>query len=137
MGKWQGHRAVTSDKLLPILKRAAAGHEHFSHAERILYTTCEFWAAVAAQSIITYLDADILEDLRNTVVAFRSIGAANVVNSLDAALRELRNVTTQQRVLECLVALEIELADTQDPVDQLIARFAATLDSEREFTAPG
>ena len=55
MGTWRGHLPITCEMLLPILERAAAGANDFSRAERILYTTCEFWAAVGMRSIVTHL----------------------------------------------------------------------------------
>lgn len=130
METWQGHRPITSAKLLPILERATAGDDDFSRAERILYTTCEFWAAVAARSILTQLGSEVADDLGYANVAFNAIGATHVANSLTSTLRALASARTTQRLLACLSALENELLSTQDPVDDLIATFALKLHSK-------
>jgi hypothetical protein len=124
---WRGHLPITSEILLTILKRAAARENVFSRAERILYTTCEFWAAIAARSIVIHLGSEALDNLRNAIYAFSAIGAVHVENTLNAVLSDLVNAPTQRRYLECLAALEDELPKTKDPVDQLIARFAENL----------
>ena len=113
--------------LLPILERAAASDNAFSRAERILYTTCEFWAAIAGRSIVTHLGSEVLDNLRDAICAFSAIGAVHVENTLNAALSELVNAPTKRRNCEYLAALEDELSKTKDPVDQLIARFAENL----------
>jgi hypothetical protein len=121
--------------LLPILERAAASGNEFSRAERILYTTCEFWAAIAARSIVTHLGSKVLDNLRDAIYAFSAIGAAHVENTLNAVLSDLVNAPTKRRYLECLAALEDELSKTKDPVDQLIARFAENLKSIADCAA--
>jgi hypothetical protein len=122
---WRGHLPITYEVFLPILERAATGETAFSCSERILYTTCEFWAAVTAQSIVTHLGSEVIDNLRNAMVAFSTIGAKHVANTLNAVLSDLSNVTTKQGRLACLAALEHELPKTNDRVDQLIARFAS------------
>jgi hypothetical protein len=127
MGTWRGHLPITCEMLLPILERAAAGANDFSRAERILYTTCEFWAAVGTRSIVTHLGSEVVDNLQNAILAFSTIGAEHVENALYAVMSDLANERTKQRRLECLAALEDDLHKTQDPVDHLIARFAEDL----------
>jgi hypothetical protein len=129
MGTWRGHLPITCEMLLPILERAAAGANDFSRAERILYTTSEFWAAVGTRSIATHLGSEVVDNLRNAIIAFSTIGAEHVENTLNAVISDLTNARTKQGRLECLAALEDNLPKTQDPVDELIAHFAEDLKS--------
>jgi hypothetical protein len=127
MGGWRGHLPITHETLLAILERAAAGSGDFSRAERILYTTCEFWAAVDARSIVTHLGSEVVDNLQDAIFAFSAIGALHVKNTLNAFYGDLANAPTKQRLLERLAALEDDLSKTKDPVDYLIARFAENL----------
>ena len=127
MGTWRGHLPITCEMLLPILERAAAGANDFSRAERILYTTCEFWAAVGTRSIVAHLGSEVVDNLQNAIIAFSTIGAEHVESTLNAVNCALANARTKQGRLECLAALEHDLPKTQDPVDVLIARFAEDL----------
>ena len=127
MNQWYEHQRITSQTLLPSLLRAAAGADDFSRSERIFYTTCEFWAAIAAKSILTHLGSQFDQQLRNGIVAFSSIGALQVVNSLNSALCDLAETQTKPRRVARISPLEVELRNTRDPVDKLIANFALTL----------
>jgi hypothetical protein len=129
---WRGHLPITYEVLLPILERAAAGETDFSRAERMLYTTCEFWAAVIAQSIAAHLGSEAMDNLGDAIVAFSTIGAEHVANTLNAVLSDLSKVTTKQGRLACFAALEHELSKTDDRVDQLIARFASDMKQSPE-----
>ncbi len=125
--RWQGHLAITREVLLRILLRSAGGDEDFTRAERILYTTCEFWAAIRTRSIAAHLGAQIAENLHNASAAFSAIGANHVANSLNACHRELAAALTAEQLLEPLAALENELSVTSDPVDLLIAHYATAM----------
>jgi hypothetical protein len=127
MDAWRGHLPITSRMLRRILNKAAAGKSQFSCAERILYTTCEFWAAAAARSIVTHLGSEVVDNLEDAIFAFSRIGAGHVENTLIAFLRDLDTPPTKPRYLERLTALEEDLLKTKDPVDHLIARFAEDL----------
>ncbi len=72
---WRGHLPETQQILLPILLRASAGAEEFSPCERILYTVCEFWAAIAARDLATALGADCILHLQDAMIALSTIGA--------------------------------------------------------------
>jgi len=127
MGTWRGHLRITYEMLLPILERAAAGATDFSRAERILYTACEFWAAVGTRSLVTHLGSEVVDNLQSAIFAFSTIGAEHVENTLNAVFSDLANAPTKQARLQCLAALEDDLSKTRDAVDQLIARFAEDL----------
>lgn len=127
MDAWRGHLPITSEMLQRLLNRAAAGENDFSRAERILYTTSEFWAATAARSIFMHLGSDVVDNLKDAIFAFSRIGAVHVENTLTAFLRGLADPPTRCRYLERLAALEQDLLKTEDPVDHLIAHFAQDL----------
>ena len=95
--KWPGHFPIAHEVLLSILLRAAAGDKDFTRAERILYTTCEFWAAIQARSIVTHLGSKTAKHLRNAVVAFSEIGAVRVASTLTVGCNDLTNTLTTQR----------------------------------------
>jgi len=113
--------------LLSILLRAAAGDRDFTRDERILYTVCEFWAAVQARSIVTHLGPRVGENLRNAAAAFSAIGARHAGSLLNAAHHELATAPPTERLLRDLAALESDFSKTLDPVDRLIAGYANDL----------
>jgi hypothetical protein len=125
--KWRGHSPITHEVLLSILLRAAAGEQDFTRDERILYTACEFWAAIQARSIVTHLGSKAGDNLRNAVVAFSAIGATHVASRLTALHNDLATAPTAERLLQGLSALENELPKTLDPVDRLIALYATAM----------
>jgi len=121
---WHGHLRVTYLRLLPILTRAALGDSEFSRAERILYTACEFWAAIAARTLVSHLGSQVDDKLQSAATAFSEIGAMDVADALNRARDDLASGITKQQSRERLHALEDELRMTTDTVDQLIAHFA-------------
>jgi hypothetical protein len=127
LDRWRGHFRIAHEVLLPILLRAAAGDNDFTRAERILYTACEFWAAIQARSIVTHLGSKTADNLLNAIVAFSAIGALHVASTLSAGYNDLAIARTTQRLLEALTALENELSKTLDPVDHLIACYATDI----------
>ena len=107
--------------------RAAAGDHNFRHDERILYTVCEFWAAIQARSIVEHLGSRACENVRNAAVAFSAIGATQVGSLLNAVDHDLATAPTRERLLEGLAALEHQLSGALDPVDRLIAGYATAM----------
>ena len=124
---WRGHLPITSEVLLSILERAVRGGPDSSFDEHILYTACEFWAAIFARTVVKHLGSKAVDNLRSAGIAFSVIGALRVASTLNAALGELTNAPTKSRRRACLRALEDELPKTKDAVDQLIADFAKNL----------
>jgi hypothetical protein len=135
LDSWRGHFPITHDVLLPILLRAAAGDKDFTRTERILYTACEFWAAIQARSIVTHLGSKSADNLLDAIVAFSAIGATQVARTLNAGYNDMAIAGTAQRRFEGLAALENELSKTLDPVDHLIARYAADMKQRVELPA--
>ena len=131
MEPWARHLPITSEMLLPLLYRAAAGCTDFSTSERVLYTACEFRSAMAAGSVASHLGGQVLHNLHYAGLAFAMIGARHVANTLNAAIWYLGDSPAPQRLRECLDWLERELAGTPDPLDELIARHAQALKAAR------
>jgi hypothetical protein len=121
---WCGHSPIAHEVLLSILLRAAVGDQDFTREERILYTACEFWAAIHARSIVTHLGSKARDNLRDAAVAFSSIGATHVASLLDAVHRDRASAPKTERLLHGLAILENELPYTLDLVDHLIASYA-------------
>jgi hypothetical protein len=126
MGTWRGHFPITSFVLLELLRKAEAGGREFSRAERVLFTACEFWAAVATRSLAVYLKIDPVERLDAACVAMASIGAIRVADVARVVLAEHLGSGIPARVRELAVDLENRLLNGPgDNVDQLIASYAA------------
>jgi hypothetical protein len=121
---WGGHLPITSEMLLPILQRAASGANDFTYAERILYTACEFRAAVAARTIVTHLGSETRDNLHNAILAFTALGALRFASALSAALCALTDTPTKRHLYRRLRALENDLIDSKESIDHLIADFA-------------
>jgi len=132
---WCGHSPIAHEVLLSILLRAAAGHQDFTRDERILYTACEFWAAIQARSIVTHLGSKARDNLRDAAVAFSAIGATHVARLLIAVHRGPASAPKTERLLQGLAALENELPHTLDPVDLLIADYATGMKQRSRLPA--
>ena len=122
---WSGHAAVTRQRLLVILERAASGAEEFSVSERALFTACEFWAAVESRTLKNFLGRDAAEQLRYAAVVYEAIGANDVAQAVEETLESLLLAGTENRRLQCIAQLQERLHSSTDPLDDLIARFAA------------
>jgi hypothetical protein len=137
VNRWCGHSPIAHEVLLSILLRAAVGDQDFTRDERILYTACEFWAAIQARSIVAHLGSTARDNLRNAAEAFSAIGATNVASLLNAVHRDPASAPTTERLLQGLAALENELPDTLDPVDHLIAGYATGMKQSLRSRARG
>ena len=135
--RWRGHSPITHEVLLSILLRAAAGEQLFTRDERILYTVCEFWAAIQAQSIIPHLGSKPGDNLQSAVAAFSAIGATHLASLLNAVRNDLATAPTTKRPLRRLAALQNELSKILDPVDYLIARYARDVKSSSSLPPSG
>jgi hypothetical protein len=123
-GQWGGHSLATRRMLLTILGRADEGYENFSLAERILYTACEFWVAVETGTLKTFLGQTAEEQMRNSVVAYRAIGAAEVAREVAAALEILGLADTSGGRAACIDDLQERLRQSAEPTSDLIDRFS-------------
>jgi hypothetical protein len=124
---WGGHSAVTRWKLLAILERAAEGGDDFSISERALYVACEFWAAVRARTLRVFLGPAAAEQLRYVAIVYSAIGAVEVAREVKQALHALSLADTSSQCAQCVASLQERLRLSNDPLDDLITRFAQRL----------
>ena len=124
MENWRGHLPITCMALFSIVGKAANEDSEFSLEEWILFTACEFWAAVSSGELRAHLDAKPADGLRSAGLAMASCGAERIARSIFAALDELRNTNTHQGRDAFIARLEIDLQGTQDPMDALLGQMA-------------
>jgi hypothetical protein len=108
-----------------MLNKTRAEGTRFSHTERVLHTSCEFWVAAMNQSLARYLGGAPKIVLRDAEAAF----AAIEIESVADLLRDARNCLTAsapampaERVLS---QLQLDLNQLAGPVDAMIGKFAA------------
>ena len=121
---WPGHLPATRKGLLPILEKAALGGTDFTVAERALFTACEFWAAAKARALSSHLGASAPEQLQCVGTIFAAIGAPRFAYEVDCTLSELPYLRSNERCEQSIKSLEGRLLLTEDPVDDLLGRFA-------------
>ena len=79
---WPGHRPATSEVLQGLFERASVGGNHFTRAERMLATACEFWAAAKNRTLREHLGETAVGQLRAAEESFSAIGLVRIVNIL-------------------------------------------------------
>jgi hypothetical protein len=122
----RSHFPITNFVLQALLKKKAEAQiTEFSRAEGVLFNACEFWVAVAARELATYLGSQSVPRLLVAFEAFSEIGAVRVASALRLAIRDWPDAPTPQWLQQQAVELEARFLDTEDSVDQLIARFAS------------
>ncbi len=124
---WSGHLPATRVRLRAILERATARAGGATLAERALYAVCEFWSAVAMQTLERHLGATPESKLHSMSIVYRAMGAKKVARALNASLAELGSARTYRQRQQCICALELLLFRARGPVDELIGRFALRL----------
>jgi hypothetical protein len=127
VNRWQGHLPGASLALSALLQRAGRGGLQFTAAERSLFTACEFWVAVKTRTLATHLGAHAADALRNLSIVYSAMGAHHIARVLFAGIGEIDSTASPSGRFECLTALQQHIADTADPVDQLIAGLAHNL----------
>ena len=129
MTAWSGHHRRTSAALLGLLAGAAAGRNDFTLGERAFVMACEFWAAAMNRTLAQHLGRDASARLRSAERAFSALGAPSVATVLRLGQLELEKAEAHARSQQ-LAAMEATLARIDEPVDDLIAQYAAELASE-------
>jgi hypothetical protein len=124
---WSGHLPATRVRLRAILEQATARAGGATLAERALYAVCEFWSAVAMQTLERHLGANPEGKLHSMSIVYRAMGAKKVARALNTSLAELGNARTYRQRQQCISALESLLLRVRGPVDELISRFALRL----------
>jgi hypothetical protein len=126
MPDWSGHERNTTAMLLDVLTTATTGSAKISRANRVLFTACEFWAAARNGSLLEQLHENALAQLRAAEAAFTVIGLTKTPGVLHhgrLALTQSDPPVTLQSVVEFI---ETSLAELDEPVDRMIADYAAS-----------
>ena len=96
----------------------------FSRDERVLFTACEFWAAVSASELRAHLGSQPAERLRSAGLALTTVGAVSLAKAVFIGIDALKNVSSQERRDAYIAHLEQQLQMTDDSVDVLIGLMA-------------
>jgi hypothetical protein len=124
MTQRHGLTAATSTSVLELLRQAQEGGTRFSHTERVLYTTCEFWVATVNRSLVRYLGIIPRVILRDAEAAFAAIEIPTVADLLRDARVSLLAAETPASAGEIVARLQRQLEHVREPVDNLIGKFA-------------
>ena len=127
VNRWQEHLPIASLALTALLERAARSGVQFTAAERALFTACEFWVAVETRALVAHLGSHDADPLRYLSIVYSAMGAHQVAKMLITTVGEMSDTATPLARAKCLTALQERMAQTQDPVDQLIAGLAHNL----------
>jgi hypothetical protein len=111
--------------VLQILKTAQEAGTRFSHTERVLHTACEFWVAAVNHSLTRYLGEVPKIVLRDAEAAFAAIEIASVANILRDARSRLLTAVAPIPAPRVAAQVQHALDHLQEPVDEMIGRFAA------------
>lgn len=131
---WRGIYPITA--LVRDALRKKAGSEAsggLSAAEETLLTVCEFWFAVNTGALTDQLEVDAIAQLLRAQGAFARVGAVRIASTLRAAIARLARARAPASAHKVAEEIAEALAQTEDPVDQLIARFAI---DEMNMTLP-
>jgi hypothetical protein len=128
---WRGIYPITSFVLEALgRKRKAVREVGLAESERVLLVAAEFWAAAAHGSLESYLQPDPLARLVEAQHAFGVLGAVRVVSLLRVAADSLGNSQASARSDVVIALLDDRLARTDDNIDDLIARYAGSIDED-------
>ncbi len=124
MTRWRGHIPRTSAALFAILSDAQTGGTRFSYAERVLYTACEFWAAAMNGTLVEHFGSTAEAILRNAEESFAAMGLSSVETLLAKARSHLATTASAHPARQLAADLQTALHRLEEPVDQLIGRYA-------------
>ena len=127
VNRWQGHLPAASNALSALLERAGSGGAQFTAPERALFAACEFWVAVQSRTLVTHLGPHCADSLRYLSIVYAALGAPDMARLLVVGVGETCDASTPVDRLERLTALQERMAQTQEPVDRLIAELAQSL----------
>ena len=122
---WRGRFPNTSLVLRALLEKAVTAGSELSREERLLYTACEFWAAVAATSLAGLLGSTAGQQMRIAAAAFEEIGSARTARAISRASAKFEAIQSVSQLRGLAHTLEARLLAIGEPVDALIARYAA------------
>ena len=127
MSLWPGHQPGTRTRLYVILDQAALAAGGLSLAERALFAVCEFWSAVATQSLECHLGVDPEQRLRSAAMVYAAMGARRPARAMEKTLGELARTHDGRQRQQRIAALELVMLRARGSIDELIARFARRL----------
>ena len=125
MAQRHGQTATTSVSVLEILKKSQAAGTRFSHTERVLHTSCEFWVAAVGHSLTRYLGGAPRIVLRDAEAAFAAVEIEVVANLLRDARNALSALAPGEPVDQVVTPLQQQLDHLPESVDEMIGKFAA------------
>jgi hypothetical protein len=132
MPDWTGHERATSAMLLDVLTTATSGSAKISLADRVLYTACEFWAAARNASLMEQLREDPKARLRAAEAAFTVIGLRRAASLLHHGRMALAEGDPALSLRHLAAFIETSLAALDEPVDRMIAAYAANQRLDRQ-----
>jgi hypothetical protein len=120
------HR-VTVSALVSILERVTSGGGKLSLAENMLFIACEIWAAAGRGTLSDLLGREPADPLRAASTVFVAMGALQTATMLRHAADTAAVASTARERRRSLQQLGERLCSSTEPVDLLIARYAASL----------
>ncbi len=130
-GNWEGHQPATSERLLDVMTTATSGSAKVSRSEKVLFTACEFWASARNRNLLGQLSDDAITQLRAAEASFTVIGLTQVAGVLRRARIDLTETDSPPPLHNVAENIEKCLADSGEPVDQVLAEFASELARNR------
>jgi hypothetical protein len=124
---WTGHKVGTRAGVITIFERAIRTGRRFTLAERALMTACEFWVLAMSRELHTRTSPGAIAMLRFVALAYDSIGAAGVAETLLDAHRDLMAIQYAANRRQRLIQLEDQLLLSSNAVDALLERVATEL----------
>lgn len=122
---WRGIYPITAfvrDALRKTAESRPPGG--MSLPEQTLLTACDFWYVVNSGRLPEQLKTDPIVQLMSAQEAFARLGAARIASTLRAAVAQLAREHSPVPVQKIAAHIEEALSRTEDPVDDLIAKFA-------------
>ena len=130
MADWNGHLPATTAALFAVLMRATAAPDTVFQYDRVLSTACEFWASTRHRGLLAYLNDDAIARLSAAETAFRAIGAHKAAAILHRGQSALAHHDPLVSLKCACDPMEADLANCDEPVDQLLSDFAAKVSSQ-------
>jgi hypothetical protein len=131
---WRGYYPITSFVLEALLnKRGTAEDAEFNAAERVLFIACDFLAAAARRRLDHYLASGAVETLRMAMEAFVQIGSIRGASIVRLGIADLGQADAAANLKRISQRLEEQILHTEDDMDELVARYAASQLGEDVF----
>ena len=132
MDTWRGHFPITHFVHRALMrKHGQVGVDGLSRAELVLFTACQFWAAVARRDLSHYLASQCMHSLVVAFEAYSEIGAVRTASALRVVIAQCPSEPSPAWLLKSMPDIEGQLLDTEDPIDHLIAQFASAHFTDR------